>query len=434
MGPKACIVGGALVASVALVQPAVPQSTTEPTGPVFQPAVGAIVSGLSGLVAGTQQALVGDRTASRIMVFRLQLTNWMLSAPPDTTKISLGKLNSDNTEYIISNRGVLCSARGQHAVAAADAAYLNAVTGSLDKFATLPKISTIGDALGSVFQNYSVGAIGGKTKSETAASFIQHCQSDIQNWPASVYGKNINKSDAVAFALPALIALGADLSAISTLYQAIVAIITPIVVTPAQALDAQRRADAISNFLKEYRTTLLKSANNLATNGTALAKASRLAALGQFAEKMSELRGVTLDLSKIDQCKAAIQNPVLRTESVADQSGKNITYYIPTDSFVVCYEQAWSQMLPAVQAAVTAAAQYDVLSDSSSDQLAAAVQTIENNLDKLDQPENVDVKDLWTAAAQLVAYGQTVSQALSPDNITKVKAAVDSVIKLFGGK
>jgi hypothetical protein len=124
----------------------------------------------------------------------------------------------------------------------------------------------------------------------------------------------------------------------------------------------------------------------------------------------------------------------LRSEKAGDATGKTVTYNIPTDSFVVCYEEAWTQMLPAVQAAVTAAAEYDVLADASSDQLTAAVQTIKNNLDKLDQPESVDVKDLWTAAAQLVAYGQAVSQALSPDNIAKVKTGVDNVVKLFGGR
>jgi hypothetical protein len=143
---------------------------------------------------------------------------------------------------------------------------------------------------------------------------------------------------------------------------------------------------------------------------------------------------MSIDLSKIEACKAAAQNPVLRSDKITDSSGKSATANIPTDSFVLCYEQAWAQMLPAVQAAVTAAAQYDVLADASSDQLAAAVQTIKNNLDKLDQPDNVDVKDLWTAAAQLVAYGQAVSQALSPDNIAKVKTSVDNVVKLFGGK
>ena len=83
---------------------------------------------------------------------------------------------------------------------------------------------------------------------------------------------------------------------------------------------------------------------------------------------------------------------------------------------------------------MSAAAQYDTAADKSSNQLSGAVQTIKNNFAKLDAGTNVDVTDLWTAAAQLVAYGQTVSQALTPDNIAKVQADVNAVMKLFGGQ
>ena len=325
--------------------------------------------------------------------------------------------------------------RGQHAITAADAAYIDIVTGTLDKFATPPKIATITDALSSVFQNYSMGAPSGKTEAETAANVAQHCQSDIDYWPASVYGKAIAKPGGpVAFGLP-LLDVGADLSAIFTLYQAVVAIITPIVVTPAQALDAQRRASAITKFLKQNRTTLLKAANDLATRGTALATMSRLQALGQFAEKMSELRSTSVDLSKIDSCSSAIQNPVLRADTGRDENGNTASYNIPNDTFVVCYEQAWAQMLPSVQAAVAAAAQYDVLADVSSDQLTVAVQTIKNNLDKLDQPQTVDIKGFVDRGrAGWSRMDRPSAIALTPDNLAKVQTDVNNVLKLFGAK
>jgi hypothetical protein len=405
-----------------------------PATPIFTPAAGAIVSGLSGLVTGTQTALTTDRTTERIMVFRTHLATLLLNAPAGANKIALGSLNPPgNTEYAISNQTVLCNVRGAHAVAAADATYINAVTGTLDKFATPPKIQSISDALGSLFQNYSISAPPGLKDSDTAAGIVQSCMNDINNWPASVYGQTIAQGAAAAPA-QAHIDIGDGLSAIFTLYQAVVALITPIVVTPAQVIDQQRRANAIKEFLDKYPTTILNAAANLAADGTMLATQSRLQALGQFAEKMSEFRTGSIDLTKISACADGLKNPVLRTVNGTDAKGNPTTYSIPSDAFVVCYEQAWAQILNAVQAAVTAAAQYDALADVSSDQLSAAVKTIHDNFTKLNQAPGVDVSQLWTAAAQLVAYGQAVSQAVTPDNIAKVETDVNNVMKAFGKK
>src|SRR5262245_32880050 len=143
---KAHLSFAVLFASVTHHNLSLAQDAPTPT-PVFQPAAGAIISGLSGLVTGAQQALGSDRTISRTMMFRLQLTNRLLSAPAGTTKINVGALNSDNTDYLLSDRTILCSVRGRHAVIAADAAYISSVAGTLDKFATPPKIAGLGDAL-----------------------------------------------------------------------------------------------------------------------------------------------------------------------------------------------------------------------------------------------------------------------------------------------
>jgi hypothetical protein len=203
----------------------------------------------------------------------------------------------------------------------------------------------------------------------------------------------------------------------------------------ATALDADRRAAAITKFLKDYPTSLSNAANNIVATGTAIADITRLQAFGQFAEKMSALRNVTIDLSKIDSCKSGLQNPVLRTAVIKDTAGTTTgTYYIPTDQFVICYEQAWQQMLPAANDVITAATQYDTLADVSSGQLKTAVVTIQNNIGKLDQPNTINMGDLLAAAGQLVTYGQAVIQALSPTNVTTVQTDVNNVTKLFGAK
>ena len=43
-----------------------PAAADDAAAPVFRPAAGAIVAGLSGLVTGSQQSLTGDRTSSRL--------------------------------------------------------------------------------------------------------------------------------------------------------------------------------------------------------------------------------------------------------------------------------------------------------------------------------------------------------------------------------
>jgi hypothetical protein len=318
-------------------------------------------------------------------------------------------------------------------VVAADAAYINTVTGTLDKFATAPKIATISDALQSVFQNYSINVPSSGKKAEAVAHVKQDCLSDIDSWPAAVYGRPIKQDAAVTEAVA--FSIGDDVSAVVTLYQAIVSLITPLVTTPATVLDAKKRADAIAAFLKQYRTTLLNAAEDLAVTGTKLGTITRLQALGQFAEKMSAVRSISIDLSKIPSCGDGLQNPILRKDEAKDAHG-NVTgvYYIPTDAFVTCYAQAWQQIIDPVNAAVTAAAQYDTLADASSDQLQGAVATIKNNLGKLDQPEAVNITDLSNAAALLITYGTAVGQALSSTNLAKVQTDLNHVLKLFGAK
>jgi hypothetical protein len=406
---------------------------TPTPSPTFQPAAGAIVSGLSGLVTGAGPALGSDRATSRMLAFRLQLTNLLLSAGPGE-KISLGALKADKTDYVLSNSAILCDVRGTHAVVAADGAYINTVTGTLDKFATSPKIATISDALESVFQNYSINVPSGGKKGDAAANVRQSCLIDIDNWPSAVYGRPI-KNENLTSATASSLAVGNDISAVITLYQAIVSLVTPLVTIPATARDAKTRADAIVAFLKQYRTTLLNAAEELAATATKVATTTRLQALGQFAEKMSAARSINVDLSKIPACESGLQNPILRQGETKDSNG-NVTgtSYIPTDAFVICYAQAWQQLLDASNAAVVAATQYDTLADTSSDQLQAAVSTIRSNLGKLDQPASVNITDLSNAAALLITYGTAVGQSLSSTNLAKVQTDLDNVLKLFGSK
>jgi hypothetical protein len=392
--------------------------------PVYTPAAGAVVSGLSGLVTGTQSSLNNYRSSNRIMDFRRELTTAILNA--DAAKvISVAPKNVD----------VLCATRSAYAALAARSAYINSITGTLDKFATPPKIATIGDAFMSLFKNYSIDGSTGKLAPDTATNIQKKCRADIDAATVAFYGVDVVKvSPGPEPAALGLDPLSTTLSTFSDLYQALISIITPLVVTPATALDAKRRADAIAAFLKnpKYQSDLLKAATDLADFGTRAATASRLQALGQFAEKMSAARLVTIDLAKIDSCKLAAKSPPTSLSTEVKDAAGAVIYHLPTDEFAACYAQAWSQLSAVAQAAVTAAAEYDTLADTSSDQLKNAVKTIRDNIAKLDQPANVDINQLMSAATQLFTYGQAVSTALSTANIAKVKTDVEALMKQFG--
>ncbi len=348
-------------------------------------------------------------------------------------ELTIAILNADAAKAITvtpKNVDVLCGTRGVYAALAARSAYINSITGTLDKFATPPKIATIGDAFMSLFKNYAVDASTGKMVPDAAATVQKKCRADIDAATIAFYGVDIVKlSPGPAPAALGLDPLSTTLSTFSDLYQTLVAIITPLVVTPATALNTKRRTDAIAAFLKTYRTDLLKAATDLADFGAKDATASRLQALGQFAEKMSAVRLVSIDLTKIDTCKLAAKNPL--SSEIKDASGV-VIYHLPTDEFAACYAQAWSQLSAATQAAVTAAAEYDALADTGGDQLKNAVKTIQDNIAKVDQPASVDINQLMSAATQLFTYGQAVSAALSTANIAKVKADVDALMKQFG--
>jgi len=397
--------------------------------PQFAKGPGAIVTGLSGLVTGTAPQLAIDRSNDRASIIRGALTTQLLAASQTTPiikKITLGTLSAEGHDYSLSNAFVLCRSRGKHAIIAADASYLGTITSSLNRFATPPKIETIADALGSVFQNYSISTPPAATRQESAAKVQKQCIDDVNAWPALSYGRALSGA-AADFAIIGDVTTG--LNAVATLYNAVVAMLTPIIVTPAKEYDAQQRATAIANFFLNYRTTLLNAAQTLADNGSALAKVGRLEALGQYSETLASLRSAAIDLSSA-QCQKAIASPLLNTVQNEGQS-----YYIPNDDFVICYSEAWKQISDQVKAVLTAADQYDKFADASDDDLQNAVKQIRDNIDHInDVGPSAELNAVLEGAGKLIAYGQTVSQALSQENLKKAQASINDLMKLISSK
>jgi hypothetical protein len=261
---------------------------------------------------------------------------------------------------------------------------------------------------------------------KSAAKVQKQCIDDVNALPAVSYGR------ALGGATPDFAIIGdvtTGINAVATLYNAVVAMLTPIIVTPAKEYDAQQRAAAIANFFINYRTTLLNAAQSLANSGSALAKQGRLEALGQYAETMASLRSATIDLSSA-QCQRAIASPLLDTIQNLGQS-----YYIPNDDFVICYAGAWKQVADQVKAVLTAADQYDKFADASDDDLQNAVKQIRDNIDHInDVGASAELNAVLEGAGKLIAYGQTVSQALSKDNLDKAQASINDLMKLIGSK
>lgn len=389
-------------------------SQSQPSGapaPKFDKASGAVVGGLSGLVTATASGLNGYRSAQRVMAFRTALTRAL--------KESL-KPGFDATKPITiapANAVVLCSMRGDYAVLAAKAAYINGVTSTLNQFATPPTITTIGQAFTSIFQNYEIDATTGKIAVDGKA-VVTACRSDLDSWPLSFYGAPI--AGLPTSGVGELLAAGAALSSLSSLLSDLNAIVTPVATQAAQFIDAQQRAAKIKAFLTKYQADLLTAAKALAADGNLLLATNRITAVGQFEEKLALVRTFKIDLSKVDACKTAAAAPAL-----ADEKG------VPTDAFVACYALVWAQLNEVVQAAITAASQYDALADTSTDQLGNSVQAIQKHIAVLSNPQAPTVSELIDAATQLITIGQSVATALSPDNVKKIEKDTENVMNAF---
>lgn len=396
--------------------------TPPPATPTaYTPGAAAVVSALNGLVAGTKTSVDNYRTTSRTIAFRGALMHALMNLDKDSF--------AKPVRITAANVDILCGSRAVYATNYAQMTYVGTITGALNKAATPAKISSIGDAFASFFQNYSIDA-GAKLSSDAGIDVTRNCEKDIDAWVQDYYGADLVKLPPVP--KPGLVLDPVTaLSTFNDLFQTLVTIITPLITTPATAIDAKKRSDAINDFLKKNYKDLQTGADNIAKFGAAQIASTRLQAVGQFADSMASARTFSIDLSKVDACRNAYSDlPGSLVVERKDATGK-VTSRLPSDDFAVCYAQAWAQLKPAATVAAAAAAGYDSLADTSSDQVTKAAQVIHDNMDKIDQPAKMNISQLVSAATQLITYGQAVSQALSAANIAKVKTDVETLMKQF---
>jgi hypothetical protein len=484
--------------SPAQTTPSSPAGQSPPTdtsqAPTYDPTAGAIVNGLKGIIAGTKASIETYRSSKRFLAFRQALSTAMFT--------SNGK---SPLTLAVTSDVILCEFRRTYADVTAEAAYLSSIVTGLDKFASPPKITTLGQAFLSLFNKYSIDVPAANLNSETSTVAADNCVKDLESWQNYYYNYNIplpKVGPGTEFSLNVvpIDTFITDISSISALANALVAIVTPIAVTGTTALDSAQRNHTVDNYIYTYRGNLVKAARELAIVGTTLADANRFQAVGQFAEKMANVRQLSVDLSKINVgptkkvCSEVVAKPITESGKIsivtngntpvgnatlhfatvpewvvpgmrvydqtiagvipanttvlsktqttvvisADTSGVDrgttvaVTYPMVSDEFVQCYAQAWQQISTAVSDAVNSASAYDAIADVSSDQVESAVNTIQKHMLELANPPEIGATDLLAAATQLLAFGQAIETALSPDNLNKVQTEVNAVAKQFG--
>ena len=296
--------------------PAPGQTPAPPTPkPQYDPTADAIVGGLKGIVTGTQATLDGYRATARFVKFRNALADAFFVYDKDKP-----------IQLAVSDYAVLCSVREPYVQMSADAAYINSLTQALDKVATPAQISTLGDAIVSFFNKYSIEVKGNAGQAKPGVT-SDACISDLKNWAADYYDIKEKLHGLLASSSPPASGIDgflADVSAISGLANAIVAIITPLVKYAANAHNAVEINTVVDGYLhnaKENNGTVesvMKAAADLASAVTDLTNKSRYQAVGQFAEKLAAVREVPIDLSKLKEgdklCVDLIKTPTEESE------------------------------------------------------------------------------------------------------------------------
>ena len=329
-----------------------PPTDTSQSTPTYDPTAGAIVNGLKGVVTGTKASIGTYRSSKRFLAFRNALSTAMLA--------SNGK---NPLTLMVTNDLILCEFRRIYEDVYAEAVYLNSITGGLDKFASPPKITTLGQAFLSLFNKYSIDVPAANVNPETSTVVMNNCVSDLKSWQNNYYNYNIplpkvGPGAEISFTVAPIDTFITDISSISALANALVAVITPIAVFGANCLDFSHRNQTIDNYLLNFHTNLMKATSDLASVGIKLADASRFQAAGQFVEKMAAARQLSVDLSKITvgptkkACIEVIESPIMESEKIAivtssnTPAGNATLHFVAVPSWVVSGMKAYDETIP----------------------------------------------------------------------------------------
>ncbi len=294
LGENNIVFGAQQDANPGTGQTPAPSPPPTPT-PQYDPTAAAIVGGLKGIASGAQATLGSYSDTARTKKIQAALAAAIAKGAP--------------IKLALSDVAILCGVRESYAQTKAYADHLTSVTGAVDLLATPAQITSLGEAITSLFNKYTIDVKGNVAPAIPGAT-EDACIADLETWADDYYGKSKLQTTSVTLSAAAGIdGLFSDFSAFSGIIGAIINIITPIAEYAAKVHDQNERAALIDQYLgdpdpqtkapNKNIKAVLDEAKKLVTITNASANVGRHQALGQFREKMAALREAPIDLSKL---------------------------------------------------------------------------------------------------------------------------------------
>jgi hypothetical protein len=397
-----------------------PAAAPHTPAPVYPPGVQEVLTGMSAEVTAGKQLFDLGRSADRLLKIRTAFLNELL------IRAKPGSVDDKPSHLDLKNGEILCSVRGEHALIAGEQGYLTAVVSGIQAVAKpSADITSLGGAVGSLFEEYAVKVADPLTPPKIIAQATKPCLDELELFPDYYYGKFSKPSETTVepqnfvFAIIPFIALLSSLSAI----------ITPVATAAATDVDAERRKNAIIQYFeskkegKAHRDQIYAAMDNTSAKLATFAMGQRMLALGQFSEAMANIRASSIDPLKIDACKQTLPT----TYKALD--GSPAVDHRSDDEFLTCYQQAWKPLAEPVAAALKAADLYDQYADAAPPNHEKLMSDLKGQLNQIGEQHPATVKDIWNELTQLAALATTIDNALSPANRAKATQAIEAMVK-----
>ena len=204
-------------------------------------AVDAFVTAANALAKSANERVDLGRASMRLNQLKAGLTEKVLAPAPDN-KIRLS----------FDTQNLLCNVRASNVEVAARRNYIQAVAGKVEAVGKPSKIDNLKSAFKALFSGQSLDITTGiPTREELEAErkkIEERCQKDISGFALAYYGKDIVPPEQIAkFEAAPLGGFGP----IGALIEAIVAVITPVIIEGAKFVDEAKRENAVLEFLRD---------------------------------------------------------------------------------------------------------------------------------------------------------------------------------------
>jgi hypothetical protein len=377
--------------------------------PLYEPTIQSI----GALTASGATSLKTFRSDARTQSIRAALSKVLLGAPPST--ITLDKANTDQA---LGEVAVLCAPRAAYAGKQLYQSYLNTLVQNIDAVSSkTTQDSTILDALKLLFASsgYSItDAIGvdPKAVSDAATKNKAACEADLKSYALDYYGVEMPEHVPTA-ALAAAAGGIVDLSffgPVGTLISTFLGLVQPVLTQAANAVDQQRRGEAIQTALIGNEPKIAEAGEQLADAIDAYVAATRHRLAGSFVEQLASIRSMPIDLSKVEECKTI--------------KGENrLPSGAPDPAFIACWSTAWAKIQPQADKLNTIGDNYDTFVDAGTKTAKSQFATIMANYKKIQAGDDqISVSHVFDEITQFVSFANAINTAASKSNIDKLKS------------